>query len=658
MKHEGKNKKRVRNGGENMKFEAMFQPIQIGPMTVANRFVMSPMGNNFANTDGTMSERSASYYGARAKGGFGLITFEATVVYKEAKGGPRKPCLYDDSTVSSFQAAIAACHQAGAKVSIQLQHAGPEGNTKITGYPLKAASAIPASCGRETPEAITKEELYRLIECYGDAAVRAKKAGADAVEIHCAHGYLVSTFISARTNKRVDEFGGSFENRMRLPKLIIENIRKKAGDSLAILCRINATDDVEGGQTAQDAAAVASYLEKECGVDGLHLSRAVHLHDECMWAPSLIHGGFSADYVTEIKRAVSVPIITVGRYTEPQFAELMIAEGRADLVAFGRQSIADPEMPNKAKAGRLDLMNPCIGCLQGCVPNMFKGEPITCLVNPLAGREADFKPAQTKKNVMVIGGGPGGLYAAFTAAQRGHAVTLYEKGDILGGNMRLAAYPPGKGDITNMVRSYIAKCEEYGVKMVMNTEVTPAMVAEAKPDAVIVATGSNPLVLPIPGINDTGVIHAGDLLDGKAAVGKKVLVVGGGMVGCEVADFLGELGHEVSVIELRDQLGPDVIPEHRKFLMKDFDTYKVQGVTGAKVAQFFTDGVSYTLADGTEGRLEGFDNVVLAMGYRNNDTISEEIKKIVAETYVIGDAVKARKALDATAEGLNAALEI
>lgn len=641
-----------------MKFEAMFQPIQIGPMTVANRFVMSPMGNNFANTDGTMSERSASYYGARAKGGFGLITFEATVVYKEAKGGPRKPCLYDDSTVSSFQAAIAACHQAGAKVSIQLQHAGPEGNTKITGYPLKAASAIPASCGRETPEAITKEELYRLIECYGDAAVRAKKAGADAVEIHCAHGYLVSTFISARTNKRVDEFGGSFENRMRLPKLIIENIRKKAGDSLAILCRINATDDVEGGQTAQDAAAVASYLEKECGVDGLHLSRAVHLHDECMWAPSLIHGGFSADYVTEIKRAVSVPIITVGRYTEPQYAELMIAEGRADLVAFGRQSIADPEMPNKAKAGRLDLMNPCIGCLQGCVPNMFKGEPITCLVNPLAGREADFKPAQTKKNVMVIGGGPGGLYAAFTAAQRGHAVTLYEKGDILGGNMRLAAYPPGKGDITNMVRSYIAKCEEYGVKMVMNTEVTPAMVAEAKPDAVIVATGSNPLVLPIPGINDTGVIHAGDLLDGKAAVGKKVLVVGGGMVGCEVADFLGELGHEVSVIELRDQLGPDVIPEHRKFLMKDFDTYKVQGVTGAKVAQFFTDGVSYTLADGTEGRLEGFDNVVLAMGYRNNDTISEEIKKIVAETYVIGDAVKARKALDATAEGLNTALEI
>ena len=635
-----------------MKFEAMFQPIQIGPMTVANRFVMSPMGNNFANTDGTMSERSASYYGARAKGGFGLITFEATVVYKEAKGGPRKPCLYDDSTVSSFQAAIAACHQAGAKVSIQLQHAGPEGNTKITGYPLKAASAIPASCGRETPEAITKEELYRLIECYGDAAVRAKKAGADAVEIHCAHGYLVSTFISARTNKRVDEFGGSFENRMRLPKLIIENIRKKAGDSLAILCRINATDDVEGGQTAQDAAAVASYLEKECGVDGLHLSRAVHLHDECMWAPSLIHGGFSADYVTEIKRAVSVPIITVGRYTEPQYAELMVAEGRADLVAFGRQSIADPEMPNKAKAGRLDLMNPCIGCLQGCVPNMFKGEPITCLVNPLAGREADFKPAQTKKNVMVIGGGPGGLYAAFTAAQRGHAVTLYEKGDILGGNMRLAAYPPGKGDITNMVRSYIAKCEEYGVKMVMHTEVTPAMVAEAKPDAVIVATGSNPLVLPIPGINDTGVIHAGDLLDGKASVGKKVLVVGGGMVGLETAHYLCQ-DNQVTIVEMTATPGATMYPTVRNKLLSILKDEGVELLLNRALSAVEGDSIVMDCTDSREPRQERLtvDEVVIAAGRKPNLSLYHEMEKAFGKVVMAGDCMMGGCILEATRTG-------
>ena len=639
-----------------MKFEAMFQPIKIGNVTIPNRFVMCPMGNNFANTDGKMSERSIAYYEARAKGGFGLITFEATVVYEQAKGGPRKPCLFSDDTVGSFKAAIAACHQAGAKVSIQLQHAGPEGNSKVTGYPSKSASAIPASVKTEIPEEISTEELYRLIEAYGDAALRAKKAGADAVEVHCAHGYLVSSFISERTNKRQDEFGGCFENRMRLARLIIENIRKKAGKALAVICRINASDDVLGGQTPQDAAAVASYLEKECGVDALHVSRAVHLHDEYMWAPSALHEGFSANCVTEIKQAVHIPVITVGRYTEPQYAELMVEEGRADLVAFGRQSIADPNLPQKAKDGKLDLLLPCIGCLQGCVPHMFKGEAITCLVNPLVGREMELFPAEQKKDVAVIGGGPGGLYAAYICALRGHNVTLYEEKEKLGGNMRLAAYPPGKGCINGMICGYINNCKAQGVKIETNTPATPELIREKNPDAVIVATGSNPLVLPIPGIEKA--VHAADVLEGKVKPGKRVLVVGGGMVGCEVADFLGELGHQVSIIELRSELGADVIPEHKKFLMKELKEYQVEGITGAKVTGFYEDGVSYVLEDGTEGRVENMDSVVLAMGYRNHEVLSEAIKDIVKEVVVIGDAVRARRALDATDEALKAAMLI
>ncbi|MBS6398105.1 MAG: FAD-dependent oxidoreductase [Clostridiales bacterium] len=639
-----------------MRFEAMYQPIKIGNVTVPNRFVMCPMGNNLADTDGRMSERSAAYYGARAKGGFGLITFEATVVYEQAKGGPRKPCLFSDDTISSFSAVIAACHQAGAKVSVQLQHAGPEGNSQVTGYPLKSASAIPSSVKTEIPEAISTEEVYRLIEAYGDAALRAKKAGADAVEVHCAHGYLVSSFISERTNKRQDEFGGCFENRLRLPRLIIENIREKAGKSLAVICRINGSDDILGGQTPQDAAAVAAYLEKECGVDALHVSRAVHLHDEYMWAPSVIHEGFSSSCVAEIKQAVSIPVITVGRYTEPQYAELMVKEGKADLVAFGRQSIADPELPMKAKKEELDLLQPCIGCLQGCVPNMFKGEPITCLVNPLVGREMELLPAEQKKRVMVIGGGPGGLYAAYVCALRGHEVTLYEEKEMLGGNMRLAAYPPGKGCINAMICSYISNCRAQGVDIRLNTRVTPETVREQKPDAVIVATGSTPLVLPIPGIEKA--IHAADVLDGKVKPGKRVLVVGGGMVGCEVADFLGELGHQVSIIELRPELGADVISEHRKFLMKALKEYQVEGITGAKVTGFFEDGVSYVLEDGTEGRVEQMDSVVLAMGYRNHDILSKEIEDLAAEVYVIGDAVRARRALDATKEALDAAMKI
>ncbi|MBV7272925.1 FAD-dependent oxidoreductase [Clostridiaceae bacterium UIB06] len=640
-----------------MKFESMFTPIKIGPMTVKNRFVVPPMGNNFANTDGSMSDNSVAYYRERAIGDFGLITFEATVVDKKAKGGPRKPCLFEDSTVESFKRVIDACHEAGAKISIQLQHAGPEGNAAVAGYPLKAASAIPSVFGRNTPIAISKEEIYELIESYGDAAVRAKKAGADAVEVHCAHGYLVNSFLSPRTNKRVDEFGGCFENRMRLPRLIIENIRKKVGDSMAIICRINSSDEIDGGLDVHDSATIAAYLE-ECGVDGLHVSRAVHIRDEYMWAPTVLHAGFSAELVTEIKRAVSIPVIAVGRFTEPHFAELLVREGRCDLVAFGRQSLADPHTPRKAKEDRLDELTPCIACLQGCVCNMYQGKPVSCLVNPFLGHENEVKAADTNKKVIVVGGGVGGMLAGWVSAMRGHDVTLFEATDTLGGQMRLAAYPPGKGDLTNMVRSYITKCEQHGVKVCMDTKVTPEIIAAEAPDTVIIATGATPLVLPIPGINEAGVIHAVDLLDGKESCGKKVLVVGGGMVGCETADFLGEQEHEVTVIELRDEVGADVISEHRKFLMKNFEKYKIKTVTNAKVAEFFKDGVAYTMPDGSEHRLEGFDSIVLAMGSRAYDPLSEDVKKVVKETYVIGDAVKARRALDATKEALEVAMKI
>lgn len=462
-----------------------------------------------------------------------------------------------------------ACHAYGAKVSIQLQHAGPEGSSALTGYPLKAASAIPAAVGRETPEAVSKEELYRIIECYGDAARRAQQAGIDMVEVHCAHGYLVSTFISQRTNNRTDEFGGCFENRMCLPRLIIETIRKKTGGNLPILCRINACDEVPGGQSVQDAAAVAAYLEQECGVDALHVTRAVHLHDEFMWAPGITHGGFNADLVTEIKRAVSVPVIIVGRFTEPQYAELLVKRGRCDLVAFGRQSIADPELPNKARNNQLETLAPCIGCLLGCVPNMFAGRPITCAVNPCVGRETEITPVETSKNVVVVGGGPGGLYVAYILALRGHKVTLLEKNQELGGNFRIAAYPTGKGQLTEAVRSMIVRCENAGVAIRTGVEADEAVLRFLSPDAIVLATGSNPLILRIPGLAECGFMTAQELLDGKRSAGRKALVVGGGMVGCEAAEFLAERGHEVSVIEMKDVIAADVTPREPPVHVRD-----------------------------------------------------------------------------------------
>lgn len=642
-----------------MKFQTMFSPIRIGTVTVPNRFVVPPMGNNLANTDGTLSDRSRAYYSARAKGGFGLVTIESTVVYREAKGGPRKPCLFSDDTVESFRRVADACHGYGAKVSIQLQHAGPEGNSALTGYPLKAASAMPASCGREVPEAVPNEEVYRIIECYGDAARRAQQAGIDMVEVHCAHGYLVSTFISQRTNHRTDEFGGCFENRMRLPRLIIENIRRKTGGNLPIICRINASDEVEGGQSVQDAAAVAAYLEQECGVDAIHVTRAVHLHDEFMWAPGVTHGGFNADLVSEIKRAVSVPVIAVGRFTEPQYAELLVKQGRADLIAFGRQSIADPELPNKARTGKLEELSPCIGCLLGCVPNMFAGRPITCAVNPCVGREAELTPATQRKHVVVAGGGPGGLYAAWACAARGHQVTLLEKGSELGGNFRIAAYPTGKGQLSEAIRSMIVRAEKAGVAFRLNTEAAEETLRALSPEAIILATGSDPLILPIPGLKDCGYITAQDMLAGKAAMGKRVLVVGGGMVGCEAAEYLAERGHEVGIIEMKDVMAADVVPENRRYMFENFRRHNVLLRPSAKVSQFYADGVDYTLADGAAGSLRGYDNIVLAMGSRSRNALKETAEAIAPQVFLIGEAAKAPgNAVLAAGDALNAALAI
>lgn len=644
----------------NHNFPNMFSPINIGTVTVPNRFVVPPMGNDFANTDGSMSERSAAYYEARAKGGFGLITIESTVVYKQAKGGPRKPCLFSDEVVPSFKRVADACHAYGAKVSIQLQHAGPEGNSKLTGYPLKAASAIAPSAGREIPEAMPTEEVYRLIECYGDAARRAQLAGIDMVEVHCAHGYLVSTFISARTNKRTDEFGGCFENRMRLPRLIIENIRKKTGGNMPILCRINARDEGDGGVDVHDAAAIAAYLEQVCGVDAIHVTRSIHIHDEFMWAPNITHGGFNAELGAEIKRAVSVPVILVGRFTEPQYAELLVKQGRADLIAFGRQSIADPELPNKARNGQLEKLTPCIACLLGCVPNMLQGRPITCAMNPCVGREAELKPAEVRKNVVVIGGGPGGMYAARLCSLRGHSVTLLEKDAELGGHFLVASYPPGKGEISGAIRSFIVNCREAGVDIRTGTEATPELVASLKPDAIIIATGSVPLRLPIPGLDSCGCSTAEDVLTGKADTGKRVLVVGGGMVGCECVEFLTEREHIVDMVEMKPVIGEDIVPEARKYIMANLEKHKVTQRVNARVKQFYTDGVDFTdTVTGEDAAMRGYDSVVLAMGYRSNNTLEEQLKDLAPQVIVIGEARQAPgNSMEATGDALNAALAI
>lgn len=626
-------------------FKHMFEPIQIGPMTVNNRFVVPPMSNNFAIASGELSERSLAYYQERAKGGFGLITIEATVIDQTAKGGPRKHCLFDDSQIGALKKVVDACHVYGSCVMVQLQQAGPEGSAKAAGHPLKSASRIQASSKKDIPLEMTTAQIYELVEMYGDAAMRAKKAGVDAVEIHMAHGYLVSSFISQQTNKRVDEFGGCFENRMRLPRLIVENIRRKVGHNIAVLARINCSDEVRGGITIDDATAVAAYLE-DIGIDGIDVSRSLHLKDEYMWAPTTIHQGFNIEYVKRIKEVVDVPVITVGRYNDPYLPELVVKKGFADLIAMGRQSIADPHFPNKAAGNKLEEITPCIACLQGCVGNMFCGQPIECLVNPFVGYESQLEEKTTApKNIMIIGGGVGGMFAAFNLAKRGHLVTLYEKDSVLGGQMRLAAVPPGKGDITNMVRNYIVLCEKYHVDVHLNTEVNEDMIREMNLDVLIIATGASPLHPSIKGIENT--IDAIDVLDGMKQCGQKVLVIGGGLVGCETADYLGEHGFDVSLVEAREDIAMDIVGEHKIYLLENFKENRVNVHVDCKVLEIKENGVIVEQG-GQKHELSGFDSIVLALGSKAYQPFNAE--KLAKEVYVLGDAIKARRAIDATRE--------
>lgn len=626
-------------------FKHMFEPIQIGPMKVNNRFVVPPMSNNFAIASGELSERSLAYYQERAKGGFGLITIEATVIDQTAKGGPRKHCLFNDSQIGALKKVVDACHVYGSCVMVQLQQAGPEGSAKAAGHPLKSASRIQASSKKDIPLEMTTEQIYELVEMYGDAAMRAKKAGVDAVEIHMAHGYLVSSFISQQTNKRVDEFGGCFENRMRLPRLIVENIRRKVGHNIAVLARINCSDEVRGGITIDDATAVAAYLE-DIGIDGIDVSRSLHLKDEYMWAPTTIHQGFNIEYVKRIKEVVDVPVITVGRYNDPYLPELVVKKGFADLIAMGRQSIADPHFPNKAAGNKLEEITPCIACLQGCVGNMFCGQPIECLVNPFVGYESQLdEKTKAPKNIVVVGGGVEGMFAAFNLAKRGHYVALYEKDSVLGGQMRLAAVPPGKGDITNMVRNYIVLCEKYHVDVHLNTEVNEDMIREMNPDVLIIATGASPLHPSIKGIENT--IDAIDVLDGMKQCGQKVLVIGGGLVGCETADYLGEHGFDVSLVEAREDIAMDIVGEHKIYLLENFKENHVDIHLNCKVLEIKEDGV-LTEQAGQQCELFGFDSIVLALGSQAYQPFDSE--NLAKEVYVLGDAIKARRAIDATRE--------
>lgn len=641
-----------------MRLNKLLSHGMIGRMELKNRFVVPPMGSNFGTYEGMVTDEMIAYYKRRAEGGFGLIIIEVTAVDRKGKAILNEVGLWDDSQIPGFTRLMDAIHEAGAKVVVQLHHAGRQSVPPyIFNEMPEAPSRVACPMMNFPPEPMTNERVWEVIDEFGDAAVRAKKAGADGVEVHGAHGYLVAQFMSPHANKRTDEFGGDFFGRMKFPREIFKNIRSKVGNNYPLLFRFGYDEKVNGGRTLEESVMVARMAEA-AGVNALDISIMTYGSLPYMSAPPAMPHGFNQFPTKMIRKAVSIPVISVGRY-EPAIAESALLNKCADFISFGRESIADPDLPIKVAEQRYDEILPCIGCTQSCLGYLNAGGTIRCLVNPLTGMDlkADMSPVAEPKKVLVAGAGPAGLVAAWLAAKKGHQVVLAEKSGELGGQFRLASVPPCKQDIATAIRSYINHCKKHNVDIRLNTEVDEALIKELDPDTVILATGGTPLHINLPGIDGENVIDAVDVLDNTKVPGARVLVIGGGMTGVETADYMAEHGRAVTIVEMRPDIALDEASGPRFFLIPRLKEHGVTWEVNATVREILPDGVIYE-QNGEEKKLSGFDTIVLALGVRSYNPLEETVKAMGKQAIVIGDAAKPAPANKATESALTAVLSI
>lgn len=643
----------------NERYKYLFSPYTIKGIEIKNRFVVPSMGTNLGNADGTVSQRLIDYYHARAKGGFGLIVVEGVAVNSTGMCIPYEGHFWEDKNIEGMARLVDAIHSEGAKTILQIHHAGRQTHPgNINGQQPIAPSRIACPVDNTLPREITTEEVYEIIEEFGDAALRAKKAGFDGVDVHGAHGYLIAQFMSGHANKRIDEFGGTFEGRMKFPLEIVKNIREKCGDDFIVGFRLSYDEKIPGGRTLEESLVVSHLLE-EAGVDLLDVSIMTYASTEYMSANGALPNGYNQFATEKIKSSVNIPVIAVGRLTAAM-GEDMLRTGRADFIAIGRGSLADPELPNKVYEDRMDEISPCISCTQSCLGYILSDKIYaSCLVNPVTGHEGeyDFTPVENPKKVLVVGSGPAGLVSAMTAARRGHKVVLCEKADTYGGQFRLAAVPPTKHDIAGAIRHYVTMCKKYGVEMRLNTEVDEELIRDINPDAIVLATGSEPAYPPIEGIRNEKFLTVSDVLDGRVLPGQKVLIAGGGMSGVETADFLAEHFRQCTVVEMRSDIALDEAYTPRVFLMKRLEERKVEAVTNAKIQRFHDDGIDYE-QNGKSYSLRGYDNIVIAMGMKAYNPLQAIAEKYAEEVYVVGDALHAGPANAATESGLAVGLKL
>jgi 2,4-dienoyl-CoA reductase-like NADH-dependent reductase (Old Yellow Enzyme family)/thioredoxin reductase len=635
-----------------MHLNSLFQPIEIGTMKAKNRLLMPAMSINFGVDElGHVTDQLTEYFVARARGGTGLLLVGGGAVHPTGLELPRLPTLWDDSCIPALTRMTETVRPFGAKFGMQLMHGGRQSyhDQKVAPSAIAAPAVV-----KGIPRELSRDEIDELVKAFGDAAHRCQQAGFDFIEIHAAHGYLINQFMSPNANRRSDAYGGAFENRIRFLLELFRDIRKKTGTNFPVGIRINGQDYIQDGWTLEDALRLSQLLQEE-GADYLHISAGVYGSSQLTIPSMYVPHGCFIHLAQAVKEKVAIPVVAVGRIKHPAHADRIIREGRADIVAMGRAHLADPGLARKAREGKIDQIRPCIGCCVGCIHSVLALEPGGCVVNPDVGREYQLKeitPVTQPKNVLVLGSGPAGLAAGRMAALKGHRTLILEENGRIGGAARLAAIPPGRSEVGEILEFFKGELERLGVELRLNARCEDDLIRSLQPDIVILATGSLPEMPIIKGLFQTRMQLSTvmEVLDGRVLTGDRVFVLGGNQAALMLADFLAEQGKEVIVLNRKKHFAEEMSSNDRYYLRERLKKGHVQLFKGISIQSVFENGLRMRCTAG-QFLLEGFDSLVLAEKMTPIRKPAERFKQAGMITHLIGDAKNPRTIQHSISEG-------